>query len=182
MQRQKTQEEIEQESRDEQFARQLQEEMNGQSSEAFPISQTPDTVHVVCPNCQATNNIPRNTSYQAFRCGSCSNVLPQQAPPRGVSLITCQNCRCHNEIPVGATTQFMCGRCHRVLSFNQSQPQPRPDTASAPQANLPQILEGRVKSVQVRCGQCQTINSVKVARGTTEFLCSNCQATNEVDA
>ncbi|CUG51211.1 Hypothetical protein, putative [Bodo saltans] len=183
MQRQKTSEEIEQEKRDEEFARQLQNEMNGTqegSHEGFPIQNMSSTIHVSCPGCHATNNIPRSSSHQSFRCGSCGNVLPSPTVPSNVSLITCQNCRCHNEIPVGATTQFMCGRCHRVLSFNQTQTmQQVPQT----QSTKPQILEGRVtKTIQVRCGQCQRINNVKMTRGTTEFSCSSCNATNEVDS
>jgi phage FluMu protein Com len=189
MQRQKTLDEIEQERRDEEFARQLQDEMNDAErgrSDGYPIHTEValQTVHVSCPGCHATNNIPRSSSHQSFRCGSCGIVLPSPNVPRGISLVTCQNCRCHNEIPIGATTQFMCGRCHRVLSFNQVQTHDVPLVpVSTSVSNPPVVLEGRVtKTIQVRCGQCQTINNVKTSHGTTEFCCMSCQATNEVDS
>jgi phage FluMu protein Com len=190
MQRQKTEEEIRQELLDEEFARNLQEEMNRsevpRGEQAYPANQE-RMAHVLCPQCHATNNVPTANAYQSFRCGSCNNILPAQVPPRGVSVITCQNCRCHNEIPVGATTQFMCGRCFRVLSFNQPQVQPPAQVHQAQSAGPPQsqeaIYEGRVtKTIQVKCGQCQTINSVKASKGVIEFTCQNCHATNEVDA
>lgn len=226
MQRQKTEEEIAQELSDEAFARQLQEQLN----EAPPPQQQqqpqrPAQQHqrrtseraVVCPHCQAVNQIPTSAienGQQNFRCGSCTNMLPtlvaHQAaippPAPGMSHVTCQNCRSINQVPVGATTQFLCGDCHRLLTFNASPQQIRHDLTSSqltaahgyPAASSssvaheaaqpqqpPQIYEGRVaaKTIHVRCGQCQTVNTVKVTSNqqTVEFACIGCQSTNEVD-
>lgn len=191
MLRQKTQEEIDQERKDEEFARQLQHQMDEGAhlpARAHESSHNSSALRqVLCPSCHSTNNIPAGVlGNQAFRCGSCSYILPSGAAARGVSVITCQNCRCHNEIPVGATSQFMCGRCYRVLSFNQVQGPQTPQIQVQQQSVSPSdaaVYEGRVtKTIQVRCGQCQIINTVKVSRGTVEFICSSCQATNEVDA
>jgi hypothetical protein len=253
-QRQKTQAELEQEARDEEFAKLLQEELNmpppqpqqppaqqypihagppqGQAQRP-PVQQAPRVRQVFCPVCNATNHLPGNAGpNQQFKCGSCSQFLPpagsayedgfsfntgignaayQRAPashqhqiaaPPGHSMVTCQNCRSLNTVPIGATTQFMCGTCHRVLGFNQGpgaagapppavSPRPAPAGQQSPQqqpvpapgAGGP-ILQGTVtRTVQVRCGQCSTVNAVKQPpNGSTklEFLCGSCRATNEV--
>lgn len=223
MQRQKTQEEIDQERRDEEFARQLQEELNAAPPPAPsrppaqhvspPQQNSVATVQQLCPYCSAVNHLPREApAGQSFRCGSCTQMLPGRRPTGGAAIpgpapglshITCQNCRCINQVPVGATTQFMCGSCHRLLSFNAS-----PQTIAAdqrlgqrgypvsmsqggasppPQQPMPAaapgpIYEGRVaRTIQVRCGQCQTVNTVKATGSSVEFVCTQCQSTNEVD-
>lgn len=241
MQRQKTEEELNQERLDEEYARKLQDELNAPQPPPPQSTQSPPrvpavtgsvgggavTVQVGCPYCGANNHIPRNTPQgQQFRCGACAQVLPSRrppgqisSPPPGKSNITCQNCRCVNQVPVGASTQFMCGHCYRLLSFNQQisftePPQtfpgmqfpaagsthPGPSSAGYPASTAPippghtspppqpgqsgdgVVYEGRVtRTVQVRCGQCQTINSIKATGRTVEFTCSSCQSCNEVD-
>ena len=235
-QRQKTQAELEQEARDEEYARRLQNEFDQplpvsrppaapyhpQLQSLPPVQQAPRARQVFCPVCNATNHLPGNaTANQQFKCGSCSQILPpmtgayedgfslssglgnqmraapqsqQIAAPPGHTMITCQNCRSMNTVPVGATTQFMCGTCYRVLSFNQIQSAPpvRPPAPAAPPAAVPlppggvadtPVLQGTVtRTVQVRCGQCSTVNSVKQqgSGSKLEFVCGSCRATNEV--
>jgi len=240
--RQKTEEEIAQERSDEEFARQLQEQLNETPSPiAAPASEaqasqpqsrswlasSTATVQMSCPNCGALNHLPATAltaagQRQSYRCGSCTQLLPVRGahhngsgippPMPGMSHITCQNCRSINQVPVGATTQFLCGDCHRLLTFNvspQSLRQPAVDqvapgypaaassstsAAGSPPPQQPTtdltstpstIYEGRVaqKSIQVRCGQCQTVNHVKVSgnQHTVEFACTSCLSTNEVD-
>jgi len=125
------------------------------------------------------------------------------------SRITCQQCRSINEIPTNAaTTKFMCGHCYRILTFNQT-PQaiqqqqqqqyvtsaPLPPATVAPQQQqqqqAPQEEEGSgqvyqatvVKKIQVRCGECDTINQVRAnpKDNVVKFVCSTCQEENEVE-
>jgi len=210
--REKSAAELEQERRDEEYARQLQNQFDAPAAQ--PQQQQQQNRQVVCVNCQAMNHIPHAPPDQQFKCGSCGVVLsiPTSPPPPppgaypgaapaplgggGVrsplgSTITCQNCRCANTVPVGATTQFMCGNCYRVLTFNQNAMVP---PAAAPLSPpLPAqtglgggggVLQGTVqRTVQVRCGQCSAINSVKQgASPKIEFICGSCRATNEVMA
>ena len=248
MQRQKTAEEFEQERRDEEFARQLQEQLDAEerrqqqqqpqvsprpvAQSGYPAASQPhrggagQLQRVVCPMCQTVNEVELRPGQRA-QCGTCTTIFVPQlpvtsSPPRGPvaaphhhphsSLVTCQNCRSHNEIPTGhaSAMKFMCGHCYRILTFNQppqviqqqqqqaqqqfyqqqyttqQPPAVQPAVPPPPQEEVvsSQVYQGSVvKRLQVRCGECDTVNQVRANPRDTvvKFSCSNCQQENEVE-
>lgn len=184
MQRQKTAEELEQERRDEEFARQLQVEMMAENANTY-----------------ANNGVRQAPPQQSY-------APPPAAAP--TSRVTCQYCRSMNNIPINAgTTQFLCGHCKRLLGFNQGpvsvtqqqQLAAYQNASNYPAAQIPQqqqqqrpqsavnnnqpIYQGSVQgptTIQVRCGQCSVVNAVQRQKpGSLQFMCGSCQSVNEVN-
>lgn len=218
---------------DEQHYRQQQVVAQQQQLQQQPVDRTRAAFQLTCPSCLAINNISDASRGQDHACGACGRVIsgltsaaaqpgwagpmsgplgPQQsarpAAPAQVASnargITCQNCRCINQIPAGSgATQFMCGGCGRLLSFNQPVAAPPPHPTQVPPPSVPiggpssgttpigsdsmllqgQPLQGQPvgRPVQVRCFQCQTVNAVTQIPGQPiQFMCGSCRAVNRV--
>ncbi len=58
-----------------------------------------ESLHIVCPNCNSTNRLPKDKLKQAAICGHCKSKLFESAPIN----LTAQNFKTHiskNDIPV----------------------------------------------------------------------------------
>eukprot|EP00758_Cryptobia_borreli_P009364 Tbor_TRINITY_DN5474_c1_g1::TRINITY_DN5474_c1_g1_i1::g.24812::m.24812 len=178
--RQKNAEELEQERRDEEFARQLQEQINIQPVpvanlyDTNPIAHNPQTTRasnatvasaprIACNNCRSINNVPTDANTTQFLCGYCNLLLVPNQGPEGTQR--------YDQLPQPSIP-------HRnPVMYHQPHPQQTSSSAQEP------ILQGTSpQNVQVRCGQCSSVNSVlKQQSRTTQFICGACQSVNEVN-
>lgn len=206
----KTKEQIRQEESDAALARRLQGELDAETNAAASVPpQAADTsatpgptinngvVTVACGKCTFLNEIKEPTVGKKYACIQCRTPLPipesmmrtesktmqRQNKPK---TLECWDCGNINEIPNVQCDAFLCGCCHHALTERVQQPprQTAPAPAPAP-AHAPRSVpkqEPQKKSVQVRCGQCSSVNVVEVdsdAR-TIRFECGVCEVVNEV--
>ena len=172
-----------------------QQQSHGQTSPTPQHSATApqqSVYSVLCPNCQATNNVAHAQLHLQHMCGLCNRVLPgigngqppqQQiqrpasgAPAGGGTRLAfqCPYCAAVNNLTTQNPTQptkFRCGSCSAVLQAPAQQP--------APQRSPGGTVQQGVLVQSVRCGNCPAINSVKGGPGT-QFKCGSCSAVNEI--
>jgi LSD1 subclass zinc finger protein len=198
MQRTKTQQEVDQEQRDADFARQLhaqeqqqqqqrQQQYNAQVQQQQqqqrpqqPLSQ------VMCPSCTSINNVAPDKLNMQHMCGTCHVVLPNRQQQLNTArqadlpqtnyapqqpkpqTLRCQTCHTDNVVPPGTTGAFMCGSCRTPLLAANAGPQ------GASQVPAPRPVE------QPSGGQAAILQGVVSDPASVRVRCGRCSTVNVV--
>lgn len=169
--------ETSQEAADAALARQLQEQINRQEAVAEADHATrrssEEKIEVACPACTFINQIKPSSSAKHWRCSQCREHLPNPARTNERSgqkdLVECKVCHSFNKLPSTKSDAVLCGGCYQELGSSLK-------TASQPTS------EESLRTVQLRCGQCNVINAVTVGADVKkmEFICGGCGVLNTI--
>lgn len=166
-----------QEAADAALARQLQEQINRQeaAAEATPHPRRPseEKIEVACPACTFINHIKPSSSAKHWKCSQCREPLPNPSAPTDRTaqrdLVECKVCHSLNKLPSTKSDAVLCGGCYQELGSSLK-------TAPPPES------EENQRTVQLRCGQCNVVNSVTVGADVKkmEFICGGCGVLNTI--
>ncbi|KEG12171.1 hypothetical protein DQ04_01931070 [Trypanosoma grayi] len=174
---------LKQEESDAAMARQLHEEINGSAATHQPTTGMPNQPSGIataqCTVCTFVNTFSEVVPGTQYTCIQCHGILPfptvhaNADTSRGKQkLMNCTACHSLNRIPRGKFDAVLCGGCCRQLK----------DTPPSNEVSHPQVTPPATRRVQVRCGECSSINAVQVGMDVTDvrFECGSCQTINEV--
>ncbi|RNF00357.1 hypothetical protein TraAM80_07650 [Trypanosoma rangeli] len=174
---------LNQEEIDSALARQLHEEINGAETPNPALgsnsNQTSGAKLIACPACTFVNTFSDIVPGHTYTCEQCFTDIPVSTPNENRNAsddkqktIMCTVCRCLNRIPQGNYDAIVCGTCCHELKSKKAESEVNPSqTTPAP-----------TRPLQVRCGECSSINALRVGRdvSTLRFECGSCQTVNEV--
>ena len=139
---------------------------------AMPQLQMPN---VRCTFCSAVNTLQPAKLHLQQICGQCQKLLPPlnaAASPRSAP-----------PAPAGGAAGGV-GASAADAYRNMASPPPRADAPQPGGAAGDGILQGTVRQVQARCGQCSAINALPIGPrepgSVVSFKCGQCQAVNQV--
>ncbi|RNF09936.1 uncharacterized protein Tco025E_06889 [Trypanosoma conorhini] len=174
---------LQQEESDSALARQLHEEINGpglsQPAAGSIPNETSAAKSIACPACTFVNVFTDILPGRSYTCKQCLTVLPDPTPNETWNasnskqeMVLCAACRCLNRIPLGKFDAIVCGTCCHELKSKKPASEVQP----------PQTVPASTRPIQVRCGECSSINALQVGRDVTNvrFECGSCQTVNEV--
>ncbi|ESL08570.1 hypothetical protein TRSC58_03725 [Trypanosoma rangeli SC58] len=174
---------LKQEEIDSALARRLHEEINGAEAANPAVgsnsNQTSGAKRIACPACTFVNTFSDIVSGHTYTCEQCLTDLPAFTPNENRNLsndkrkvIMCTVCRCLNRIPEGKYDAVVCGTCSHELKSKKAESD----------VNSSQTTPALTRSLQVRCGECSSINALRVGMdvSTLRFECGSCQTVNEV--
>ncbi|KAH9600554.1 hypothetical protein LSM04_009069 [Trypanosoma melophagium] len=176
---------LQQEDSDAALARQLHQEINGPDggSVTSAVDTNPNRidggVSLECPACTFINVYNDTVPGVRYTCAQCHTALsanstqnPGETSANEKKLVKCNLCECLNKIPNGTYDAILCGGCSHELKKDQAAKK------SQPQQSPPQTT----RRIQVRCGECGSVNAVQVGNDVfnIRFECGSCQVVNEV--
>lgn len=147
----KTEAELEQERKDEEFARQLQAQADAAFHEQYAQQQ------------QQQMMLQQQRQHQ------------QPTAHMGSTQVLCPVCQSLNNLqPTKLHLQHMCGTCHRVLPSLSSRQPTMPPMVQAP-APVQQQQQQQQQHVQVRCNACGSTNLIPTGATHIVYNCGTCR-------
>ncbi|KAF8295525.1 hypothetical protein C3747_22g53 [Trypanosoma cruzi] len=174
---------LQQEESDSALARRLHEEINGPGNVQPGAGSIPNQASGVklieCPACTFINNITEFVPGRSYTCEQCFTPLSVpasnetiDAPDSNQKMVMCNACQYMNRIPLGNFDAIVCGACCHKLKGK----------TPVSETQHPQLPPASTRPLQVRCGECSSINALQVGMevSTVRFECGSCQTVNEV--